>query len=135
MKIPFVCALLFVGSVAAAWAQQSAPAAAPNPRNDQAQVQKSPAGDDRFLFKIRPDRETPVFAESFCAYIRTYRVRREYANSDVVTPAGYTACTPSQRFELRSAVATASDSTSLKGGVNYPVTSGEKTTDVEDDAK
>jgi hypothetical protein len=118
MKTPLLCSLLFICSVAAARAQQSPPAASPNPKNGraQAQVQNSPAGDDSFLFKIQPDRETPLFAESFCAYIRTYRVRREYANSDIVTPAGYTACTPSQRFELRTAVATAADSAGLKVG-------------------
>jgi hypothetical protein len=130
MKAPSLCSLLFLCSIAAAQAQQSPPAASPNPKNGQtqAQVQKSPAGDDSFLLKIQPDRGTPVFVESFCAYIRTYRVRREYANSDIVTPAGYTACTPSQRFELRSAVATAADSAGLKAG-------GDKTVDAENDAK
>ena len=45
-------------------------------------------------------------AAEFCAFIRTYRVRRENKGSDVVTPAGYTTCVPSRRFEVRSAVMT-----------------------------
>ena len=44
------------------------------------------------------------YAEPFCAYIRTYRVKREYRNSDAVSPAGYTTCVPSARFGVRSAV-------------------------------
>lgn len=42
--------------------------------------------------------------ESYCAFMRTYRVRREHRGSDVVRSAGYTTCVPSRRFELKSAV-------------------------------
>ncbi len=55
-----------------------------------------------FYFRLEPDRTQSL--ESYCAYMRTYRVKKQYHNSDVVTPAGYTTCVPSKRFELRSAV-------------------------------
>jgi hypothetical protein len=48
----------------------------------------------------------PQTEEKFCAYIRAYRVRREYKGSDVVIPAGQTTCLPSSRFNIRSAVMT-----------------------------
>ncbi len=57
-----------------------------------------------FYFKLEPDHVRPDTAESFCAYMRTYRVKRTYRDSDVVSPAGYTTCVPSKRFELHSAV-------------------------------
>ena len=57
------------------------------------------------LRKVNPDDDlSGIFSEPFCAYIRTYRVKREYRNSDVVSPAGYTTCVPSKRFEMKSAV-------------------------------
>jgi hypothetical protein len=42
--------------------------------------------------------------EVTCAFMRTYRVRREHRGSDVVRPAGYTKCVPTRRFEMKSAV-------------------------------
>jgi hypothetical protein len=39
-----------------------------------------------------------------CLSMRTYRVKRENPQSDTTTPAGYTTCTPSKRFEIKSAV-------------------------------
>lgn len=56
------------------------------------------------LHRVDPDALSEMFSEPFCAYMRTYRVKREYRNSDVVSPAGYTTCVPSTRFEVRSAV-------------------------------
>lgn len=52
--------------------------------------------------------------EEFCAYIRAYRVRREYKGSDVVMPAGQTTCLPSSRFNIRSAVMTQTEPSSIK---------------------
>lgn len=52
--------------------------------------------------------------EEFCAYIRAYRVRREYKGSDVVIPAGQTTCLPSSRFNIRSAVMTQTESSPVK---------------------
>jgi hypothetical protein len=97
MKIFGLCFLLFVCLAPIAQAQDS-----PKPTNDQAVLQNSPDG-ERY-FTVKPDRATPEVAESFCAYMRTYRVRREHRGSDAVRPAGYTTCVPSKRFEVRSAV-------------------------------
>ena len=41
---------------------------------------------------------------SYCAYMRTYRMKRESRDSDAVRLAGYTKCVPSNRFETRNAV-------------------------------
>lgn len=40
----------------------------------------------------------------FCAYMRTYRVKRESRGSDATRPAGYTTCVPAARFTIKSAV-------------------------------
>ena len=44
------------------------------------------------------------FSDATCAYLRTYRVKRHYRGSDVVSLAGYTTCVPIRRFEMKSAV-------------------------------
>ena len=82
-----------------ATAQAQTPSSQPN--SDQPGVQDS-RSTEPFYFRLEPDRTQPV--ESFCAYMRTYRVKRQHRGSDVVSPAGYTTCVPSKRFELRSAV-------------------------------
>jgi hypothetical protein len=45
-----------------------------------------------------------------CAYMRTYRVKRQARGSDYMVPASYTTCVPMGRFETRSAVETITDS-------------------------
>jgi hypothetical protein len=52
----------------------------------------------------RYDRESLPDGDSYCAFMRTYRVRREQRGSDAVRPAGYRTCVPTRRFELRSTV-------------------------------
>jgi hypothetical protein len=42
--------------------------------------------------------------EVTCLSMRTYRVKRDRPQSDVTVPAGYSTCTPSKRFEVKSAV-------------------------------
>jgi hypothetical protein len=39
-----------------------------------------------------------------CAFMRTYRVKREGHGSDVVRPDGYTTCVPTTRMTLKSTV-------------------------------
>lgn len=53
-----------------------------------------------------PEREAASMdsPDSFCAYLRTYRVKREAKGSDAVRPAGYSKCVPSARFTVKSAV-------------------------------
>ncbi len=96
MKILSLSLLLF-GLFATAQGQTSS--SLPNTDQPAAQDLRSA---EPFYFRLQPDRTQPV--ESFCAYMRTYRVKRQQRNSDVVSPAGYTTCVPSKRFELRSAV-------------------------------
>ena len=115
MKISVLCCLLFLCLLPVSSAQQS-----PKPTSDQAATQNSSADDGFFIFKARPDRAPREFSESYCAYMRTYRVRRKYAGSDVVSPAGYTTCVPAKRFELKSAVATTTQSIGDKQGSLAP---------------
>ncbi len=117
MKILGLCFLLFfcLASVLQAqiWPNQDTPSLQ---KNDQV-AQNSLSTEHLSLFKnsrstlhlrlrkVEPsDDSSDIFSEPFCAYIRTYRVKREYRNSDVVSPAGYTTCVPSKRFEMKSAV-------------------------------
>jgi hypothetical protein len=75
------------------------------PTNDAVTDQDSQASLKPFALKSATgDLRTGDNAETFCAYMRTYRVKRKYRGSDVVRPAGYTKCVPTQRFELRTAV-------------------------------
>jgi hypothetical protein len=99
MKILLLCCLLFVCVAPVSQAQESS-----KPKTDQATVQDSRSGDTHHLFNSKPDNPYGAIAENSCAYIRAYRVRRESPNSDVVTPAGYTTCVPTRRFEFKSAV-------------------------------
>jgi hypothetical protein len=51
---------------------------------------------DRFILSF-DDRD------SFCAFMRTYRMKREERGSDATRPAGYTTCVPVQRFGVKRA--------------------------------
>ena len=66
--------------------------------------------EDRLVFNIKPELFKPDSSGTSCAYMRTYRVKRQARGSDTVFPAGYTTCVPMQRFEMRSAVETTTDS-------------------------
>jgi hypothetical protein len=52
---------------------------------------------------IQGDRFTLSFddRDAFCAFMRTYRVKRDARGSDVTRPAGYTTCVPVSRFAMR----------------------------------
>jgi hypothetical protein len=124
MKILGLCFLLFVCLATFSQAQNSMNQDSANPpKNNQAAGQSSQIIDHLSLpkdsqptshlrlHKVDPyDVSSVTFSEPFCAYMRTYRVRREYRNSDVVSPSGYTTCVPSARFEVRSAVQVQSES-------------------------
>ena len=60
---------------------------------------------DRLIFNLKADS-----TDNFCAYMRTYRVKRRWPGSDAVAPAGYATCVPTRRFEVRSAVECHTDS-------------------------
>ncbi|MGA9472459.1 MAG: hypothetical protein WBV36_08345 [Terriglobales bacterium] len=63
---------------------------------------------DRFLINMnmKPDTPDSLDNANSCAYMRTYRVKRQARSSDTVAPAGYTTCVPMRHFEMRSAVET-----------------------------
>jgi hypothetical protein len=42
--------------------------------------------------------------EQFCAFMRTYRVKRDSRDSDMVRADGYTTCVPTARVTLKSTV-------------------------------
>jgi hypothetical protein len=102
MKTTLLCCLLFV---CLAQAQDS-----PKPNDNQSTVDEVSGGDRYSVLKLRPDGETVSAPDTFCAYIRAYRVKRESRGSDVMVPAGYTTCVPAKRFELRSAMETQMES-------------------------
>ena len=54
--------------------------------------------DSNSLLALDDDRDNT------CAFMRTYRMKREARGSDVTRPAGYTVCVPTRRFEMKSTV-------------------------------
>ena len=72
--------------------------------------------EDRLMVNMNMKPDTPDSLDNAnantntCAYMRTYRVKRQARGSDAVAPAGYTTCVPTRRFEMRSAVETRTDS-------------------------
>jgi|SRR5215470_6263510 len=76
------------------------------PANSKQPVLEGPPPAAGFSTLNYTDDRGPSTAPSdfYCAYMRTYRVKRHHRGSDVVSSAGYTKCVPSNRFEMRSAV-------------------------------
>ena len=99
MKILGLCLLLLCLAAAS-------PAQTPSrPTDDAVANQDSGAVLQPFAMKSATgDLRASDNAQTFCACMRTYRVKRKYRGSDVVRPAGYTKCVPTQRFEFRTAV-------------------------------
>jgi hypothetical protein len=88
----------------------SSEAKSSRPQSDFSTAHFADGTEDRLVFNIKPDSFTPDSSDTSCAYMRTYRVKRQARSSDVVAPAGYTTCVPTRRFEMRSAVETRTDS-------------------------
>jgi hypothetical protein len=107
MKIFGLCFLLFVGLAPISQAQDS-----PKPKSDQAAIENAPAPADRIILNL--DSELSPNPYSYCAYMRTYRVKRDHPGSDMTRLAGYTTCVPSKRFEMRSAVQVQSEPVSAE---------------------
>lgn len=100
MKTPVFCYLLFVGVIAISQAEELQPPAKATPKIDPPAVQGSPSRVHNFandMFESRTE---------ICEYLRVYRVRRPYSDSDIVVPSGYTECVPSKGSGLKSAVET-----------------------------
>ncbi|MFY9675123.1 MAG: hypothetical protein WAK13_11760 [Terriglobales bacterium] len=69
---------------------------------------------DRLILNLNSDQANS--SDNYCAYMRTYRVKRRWRGSDAVGPAGYTTCVPMRRFDVHSAVETRSETRSDSGG-------------------
>jgi len=107
MKIFGLCFLLFVGLAPISQAQDS-----PKPKSDRTTIENAPALADRIILNL--DSELSPSPYSYCAYMRTYRVKRDIPGSDLTRLAGYTTCFPSKRFEMRSAVQVQSEPVSAE---------------------
>jgi hypothetical protein len=73
----------------------------PTPKIDQQAVKSSPLivrnfGNDVFTTET----------DKVCEYLRVYRVRRPYSDSDIVVPSGYAECVSIKGVGLKSAVET-----------------------------
>jgi hypothetical protein len=64
----------------------------------------SPGGEPADSMQLDDSRNAAAPGTTYCAFMRTYQVRRKHRGSDVVWLAGYTTCVPTKRFELKSAV-------------------------------
>jgi len=98
MKTFGLCFLLCVGLAPFSQAQE-----ATTPTNDRAAIETAPAAADHIILDLN-SKTMPAGPDIFCAYMRTYRVKRDHQGSDMTRPAGYTTCVPSKRFEVKSAV-------------------------------
>ena len=83
------------------------------PQSDLLAAQVTGGADDRLTndrllinMNMKPDTPDSLDNTNSCAYMRTYRVKRQAHGSDTVAPAGYTTCVPMRHFEMRSAVET-----------------------------
>jgi hypothetical protein len=101
MKTPVFCQLLFVSMVSISQAQDLQPQTKPTPKNDQSAVKSSPLIVRKFANDVFTSETDKV-----CEYLRVYRVRRPYSDSDIVVPSGYTECVSIKGSGLRSAVET-----------------------------
>ena len=99
MKILGLCFFLFVFFLAAISQAQESSAA----KNTQTIVENSPAAADGIVLDLN-SKSSPPGSDNSCAYMRTYRVKRDRPASDMTRPAGYTTCVSFKRFEVRSAV-------------------------------
>ena len=103
MKILGPCFLMSVSLLNVA--AQETPTA---PLQDSSSTRTVRSADRDRLQMARLERDMTITdnRDSYCAYIRAYRVKREARGSDIVRPAGYTTCVPSTRFTMKSTVQT-----------------------------
>lgn len=105
MKILGLCFLLLVCLAPLSQAQES-----PKTTNDQAAIVSAPAATDHLVLNLDSE-SLPPGPPTYCAFLRTYRAKRDHPGSDVTRPAGYTTCVPMRRFEMKSAVQVQSEPT------------------------
>jgi hypothetical protein len=97
MKTPVCCVIFFFCVATMTQAQDSQPKASAQ----QFTAQNSTSS----LVNSSPNLATNE-TERGCYYLRVYKVRRPYRDSDVTVPSGYTVCTASANRELKNAVET-----------------------------
>jgi hypothetical protein len=98
MKIFGLCFFLVIFFLAPiSQAQESSVA-----KNTQTTVESSAAAADGIVLDLNSTEA--LGSDHSCAYMRTYRVKRDRPASDMTRPAGYTICVPFKRFEMKSAV-------------------------------
>ena len=102
MKTPVRCGILFFCLATMAQAQDVSPQPKAAPQKIVAQNSASVPLSSSLDFYIADG------TDKVCQYLRVYRVRRPYGNSDVTVPSGYTVCVPSWKMQVRSAVETRS---------------------------
>jgi len=95
-KSLFCCFLVFC-AVSILPAQEPA-----KPKDNGMAIKKTQSVDRYSIWKLTPEDAAGEESETVCAYMRTYRVRREYRGSDVVVPSGYTTCVPTRNAGLKS---------------------------------
>jgi hypothetical protein len=83
----------------------------PKPSAQDSDFVAAPVADgaaDRLLLNLNTSSDSGLSDSSrnSCAYMRTYRVKRQERGSDAVAPAGYTTCVPTRHFGVKSAVRT-----------------------------
>jgi hypothetical protein len=103
--LSIICLLFCVTTLSSA--QQSA-----SPASNRDGIQTPRNAEGYSILKLRPDADTADDQRYDCAFIRTYRVRRESKDSDAVTYSGYTTCVPTRRVALKSAVEVETESSS-----------------------
>ena len=105
MKTPVCCGILFfaVGSMATMARAQDL-----NPQPTATPQKIAPQSSASVPLSFSRDFYTANETDKGCEYLRVYRVRRPYVNSDVTVPSGYTVCVPSWKTQVRSAVQTQS---------------------------
>lgn len=103
MKTLGLC-FLFLSSVLVVSAPAQQQSDAPTLDTNKAAIQKWLARDGQTNWpRIEGDRLILSFdgLETTCAYMRTYRVKRESRDSDTTRSAGYTTCVPMTRFAVK----------------------------------
>jgi hypothetical protein len=117
MKMMKLCSLLFlsvcfasISYAQAADSQSSVKEKGPSQESDLVEGHDALGVGERLIYNLSSDLFMPDSSGSSCAYMRTYRVKRQVRGSDAVSPAGYTTCVPTRRFEMRSAVETHTNS-------------------------
>jgi hypothetical protein len=103
-----LCAFSFVFALNLVVLATDKPATKAPTTGDQASTFVATNTPDKFSFNSELDpgvllSTTPDDGHSYCLKMRTYKVRRESPDSDVVRPAGYATCMNANKVRMESA--------------------------------